>query len=432
MTGRRGGLSKGEISMSKKPLALLAAIACAGFVTACGDGESASSSAGSSMSSTTEKMTTQTPAGNPTETGAATLRAGLTALLQEHVYLAGIAVSQGVGEGLDSGAFKASAATLDENSKGLADAIGGVYGDDAGKQFLALWRAHIGMFVDYTKGKATGDEKVIAEAREDLDGYRAEFGAFLESANPNLTADAVAEELKPHVKSLVGAIDSVVAGRGDAFDRLQVAAGHMPNTAGVLAGAIAKQKPEMFDGDTGSGASELRSGLTALLNEHVYLAGIAITQGVGEGLDSKQFKAAAATLDDNSKGLADAIGGVYGDDAGKQFLALWRAHIGFFVNYTKAKATKDEAGAERAQTDLDGYRKEFGAFLESANPNLTADAVAEELTPHVASVITTIDSLIAGDGEVFDKLKAAASHMPDTANVLAGAIAKQMPDKFGA
>ena len=183
---------------------------------------------------------------------------------------------------------------------------------------------------------------------------------------------------------------------------------------------------------TESGASALRSTLTAGLQEHVYLAGIAINTGVGAGLDSKEFKAAADTLDTNSKALADAIGGVYGDDAGKAFLELWRAHIGMFVDYTKAKATGDEAGVKKAEKDLNGYRTEFGAFLASANPNLTAEAVAEELKPHVSTVFDTIDAAVGKKTSVFDKLAEAASHMPNTANVLAGAIYKQSPDKFPA
>ena len=183
---------------------------------------------------------------------------------------------------------------------------------------------------------------------------------------------------------------------------------------------------------TDSGASELRSGLTALLQEHVYLAGIAINTGVSGGLDSKEYEAAAATLDQNSVGLSEAIGSVYGKEAGDQFLALWRDHIGFFVDYTKAKASKDRAGARDAEKKLDGYRAEFGAFLESANPNLTKEAVAEELKPHVESVFETIDAVVAGSPDVFEKLREAAGHMPGTANVLAGAIVKQMPEKFSA
>lgn len=182
---------------------------------------------------------------------------------------------------------------------------------------------------------------------------------------------------------------------------------------------------------TQTGAAELRANLTAGLQEHVYLAGIAVVNGVGSGLDSPEFEAAAGTLDKNSVALSEAIGSVYGDDAGKQFLALWRDHITFFVDYTKAKATGDAAAARTAKKKLDGYRAEFGAFLASANPELTAEAVAAELKPHVASVFKTIDAVVAKSPKSFELLRQAAAHMPKTADVLAGAIAKQFPDKFG-
>jgi cytochrome c556 len=421
--------------LSKRPLLLLATVASTGLIAAgCGNDEEQGNTSASSGQTTTQQSESN---GSDTkvvgtETGAAELRATLTAGLEEHVYLAGIAVTQGVGEGLDSKQFKAAADTLDANSKALAEAVGSVYGPDAGEQFLAIWRDHIGMFVEYTKGKATKDAKLAKKAQSDLDGYRAEFGAFLEGANPNLTKEAVADELKPHVASLSAAIDSVVGGKGDAFDKLREAASHMPQTASVLAGGIAKQMPDKFSGAADAPASELRSTLTAGLTEHVYLAGIAVKMGVDNGLDSKQFKAAAATLDENTKALSGAVGSVYGDDAGKQFQAIWRDHIGMFVDYTKGKATKDDKAADKALSDLDGYRAEFGAFLEGANPNLTKDAVAEELKPHVASLAAAIDSVVGGKGDAFDKLREAASHMPQTANVLAGAIAKQMPEKFPA
>jgi len=424
--------------MSKRLPALLLALMASGVVAAgCGgsnsDNSTSSSGSGATAAQTPDHSDMESGSASSSEaggTGAADLRAGLTGLLEEHVYLAGIAVTNGVGNGLDSGEFKASAATLDTNSKQLADAIASVYGDDAGAQFLELWRKHIGFFVDYTKGLATGDKKMARKAQRDLDGYRKDFGAFIASANPELPADAVAAELDPHVKTLSQAIKSVVGGKADAFDRLKKAADHMPHTAQVLAGGIAKQFPDKFTGNPDAGASELRAGLTGLLSEHVYLAGIAVSMGVGNGLDSGEFKASAATLDTNSKQLADAVGSVYGDEAGAQFLELWRKHIGFFVDYTKAKATKDAKGARKAQRDLDGYRKDFGAFLASANENLPADAVAAELDPHVKTLSKAIDSVVAGKANAFDRLKKAADHMPHTAEVLAGGIAKQFPDKF--
>jgi hypothetical protein len=179
-------------------------------------------------------------------------------------------------------------------------------------------------------------------------------------------------------------------------------------------------------------ASSLRSTLTAGLQEHVYLAGIAVENGVTHGLDSAEFKAAAGTLDKNSVALSQAIEGIYGADAGAQFLKVWRAHIGFFVDYTKARATKDAAGVKKANADLDGYRAEFGAFLANANPNLTADAVANDLKGHVATLEAAIDAVVAKKANAFDLLQAAAAHMPGTADVLAGAIQKQFPQKFPA
>ena len=123
------------------------------------------------------------------------------------------------------------AGALDDNSVDLSDAIGSVYGEAAGKQFLELWRAHIGMFVDYAEGALTGNEKQMERALADLDGYREDFGAFLESANPNLTKEAVAAALKPHVASLASAIDAVAGSGDNPFVALQEAASHMPMTA---------------------------------------------------------------------------------------------------------------------------------------------------------------------------------------------------------
>ncbi len=49
----------------------------------------------------------------------------------------------------------------------------------------------------------------------------------------------------------------------------------------------------------------------------------------------------------------------------------------------------------------------------------------------MATLFAAIDAQAAKDPTAFDKLRVAASHMPMTANVLAGGIAKQFPQKFG-
>ncbi|MEO8475850.1 MAG: copper amine oxidase [Actinomycetota bacterium] len=399
------------------------------FAAACSSSTDSSTSTGAS----TQPSSTAPQAVGLNE-GAPALVQTLTDQLDSHVYLAAIAISTGLSAGLDSPEFTAAATTLDTNSQDLAASIASVYGADAGDQFLALWRKHIGFFVDYTAAKAGGDTKAADKALSALDNYRQDFGAFIDSATGGkLPADAVAESLQMHVNSLVSAIDAAVAGDPAVFDLIYEAATmHMPGTASALAGGISAQMPDEFPGSVESPGSVLQQTLTNQLDSHVYLAAIAISTGLSAGLDSPEFTAAATTLDTNSQDLAASIASVYGADAGDQFLALWRKHIGFFVDYTAAKAGGDTKAADKALSALDNYRQDFGAFIDSATGGkLPADAVAESLQMHVNSLVSAIDAAVAGDPAVFDLIyEAATMHMPGTASALAGGISAQMPDEF--
>jgi hypothetical protein len=106
---------------------------------------------------------------------------------------------------------------------------------------------------------------------------------------------------------------------------------------------------ETIDTVNSDGAG-LRASLTALLSDHVYLAGAAIHQALQDGGDLTTAKvgAAVAALDENSVEVAALVGSAY-PDAEQPFLDSWRSHIPFFVNYTIAKATGDDPlGRSRA------------------------------------------------------------------------------------
>lgn len=228
--------------MNRKRFKLIGVLLVVGLAVAACGGSSKNTTASKSQSPTTAAAAA-TEIG--TQTGASKLRAGLTSLLQEHVYLAGITT----GEALAGRDFKPAAAALEANTQGLQDAVTSVYGDAGGKQFGDLWRKHIGFFVDYTTGRATNNQAMIDKAKADLDGYRADFGAFIESATKGgLSKQAVADELKVHVDSLFAAIDAQAAKSPDAVGKLRLAADHMPMTAEVLASAIVKQFPDKFAG----------------------------------------------------------------------------------------------------------------------------------------------------------------------------------------
>ncbi|MBK5250178.1 MAG: hypothetical protein JJE50_12240, partial [Actinomycetales bacterium] len=58
--------------------------------------------------------------------------------------------------------------------------------------------------------------------------------------------------------------------------------------------------------------------------------------------------AAAATLDENSVALSDAVGSLAGEEKGAAFLDLWRTHIGYFVDYAVAVKGGDTAARDAA------------------------------------------------------------------------------------
>lgn len=176
-------------------------------------------------------------------------------------------------------------------------------------------------------------------------------------------------------------------------------------------------------------ASELRARINTILQEHVYLA----TSATGAALGGRQaqFEAAAQALDANSVELSKLIGSVYGEGAEAAFLALWRKHIGFFVDYTTGLATGDETRQNAAIESLLGYANDFAAFLSSANPYLPKDAVVDLVKTHAVTLKAVIKAQAAGDEvEAYTALRKAAAHMRMIADPLAGAIAQQFPEKF--
>lgn len=198
---------------------------------------------------------------------------------------------------------------------------------------------------------------------------------------------------------------------------------------GVAALALAVSAPVAQADHINTGA-DLRVAVNLLLAEHVNLAASA-TGWAMMGMNGN-FEAAAGALDANSVDLANAIGLVYGDGAKEAFLPLWRKHIGFFVDYTMATIEQSQAGRDEAVANLTGYARDFGAFLNSANPNLPAEAVEALVTEHVITLAAVVDAQANQDWPAaYEAQRKAAAHMQMISDALAGAIVTQFPDRFG-
>ena len=405
-------------------------VAAAGVIAAgCGSDDSSGNKTTGNAGGDTSTMSHSM--GVSTTSPAADLRITLNRLLGEHAILAQFATQKGVKGDPD---FKAIAAALDANSVETSEAIGSVYGEEAGKQFLdrdLLWRDHIGFFVDYTTGLATKDEAAQKKAVGNLGGYTAAFSKFLSDAT-GIEQPALQEGITEHVTQLKTQLDAYNAGDfAKAYENERAAYQHMVMTGDTLAGAIVEQKSDQFDkGDTTQAAVDLRATLGTLLGEHALLAQLATQKGYD---GDKDFAEIAKALDANSVDLSKAIGSVYGDEAGKQFLdgdKLWRDHIGFFVEYTTALAKKDAAGQKAAVDSLTAYTVAFSTFLAEAT-GLPQAALQDSITEHVTQLKGQIDAYAAGDyDKAYGIAREAYTHMYMTGDTLAAAIVKQSPEKF--
>ncbi len=403
--------------------------------TACSSGSTTAKSSAKSDTSTSAPAA----ATLASETGASTLRAGLTGLLTEHVALASMATDAALRG--DTNGFNQYAAALNgptnSNTSDLVAAITSAYGPAVGTAFDGLWRSekHIPQFVAYTQAAAKGDEAGKQAAVAQLTTYAKTFGDTLHSVNANLPADAVTQDITMHATTLIAVIDAQKAGDYKAeYTALHTAYAHMEGTAKVLAVATAAKFPKKFDGDAASPAAELRAGLTGLLCEHVWLA--ASATGSALGGRTAQFEAAAAALngptDSNTSMLVDAVGGVYGASVKTAFDGLWRSenHIPQFVAYTQAVAKGDAAGAQAAIDKLTAYAKTFGETLNTVNANLPVDAVTQDIVMHATTLKAVIDGQKANDPNTPALLRTAVAHMAGTAKVLADATVKKFPAKF--
>lgn len=357
------------------------------------------------------------------ESPAATLRTDLTGLLQEHVLLVGIVTAEALA-GQDVGP---ASAVLDQNAAELGAALTAFYGPDTAAAFLDPWRRHTAGLVGFSAVAASTDKAIVDKAKADLTAVRGEIITVLNTANPQLTSDALEETLGAYATGMQTAITAQAKKDPEAPTKLKAAADTMDDAGIVLAAGIVKQKADEVPGKIDAVSAVMRTSLTAKLQEHAYLAGIA----TGTTLDGGDAAGAADALDENSLELSRAIGSVYGDEAARRFLELWRQHIEFIVDFTEAAAGGDAAKMDASRSALDGYRTTFASFLNDANPNLAKAAVADDLGVHIDSLLTAIEAQAAKDPGRVGKLREAASHMPGTALLLATGIARQFPTKFG-
>jgi hypothetical protein len=175
-------------------------------------------------------------------------------------------------------------------------------------------------------------------------------------------------------------------------------------------------------------APKLQAAMRELWHGHVVHARD-YAMAVHAGNKADAGKAADAVVA-NAHQIADAVAGFYGKAGGDRMMELLGGHWGAVKALTDTRNAKDDAGATKAMADLTANAGEIAKFLAGANPNLPEDTVRGLLLAHGAHHSSQIDLINKDDtaGEATE-WTAMQAHMDMIADALAGAFAKQFPEK---
>jgi len=173
--------------------------------------------------------------------------------------------------------------------------------------------------------------------------------------------------------------------------------------------------------------ADTQAALRDLWVDHIFwVRGVVVATLAG---DQAARAASEKAVVANAKQIAGAIAPFYGQAASDKLFTLLAGHYGAVKQYLDAGT--DKAKQDAAITALNDNAGQIATFLSGANPNLPKEAVLAMLAAHGGHHILQIQQLRAKqydqEAQTWTAMK---SHMYKLADTLAGAIAKQFPDKF--
>jgi hypothetical protein len=316
-----------------------------------------------------------------TTTRAAELRAALTYLLVERTHLL-VACARTL-DGPPDGCRTA----LDASTAATADALSAA-APRTRAELVAAVRAHGDRVLDAATALVDGDAAAAQRAVTALPERHAALADVLVRVAPGLPPDDVRATLTAGTDDVLAAVEAVAAGDPASFPLERRASARAADTARLLAVGVAREH-EL--GAAEGPAADLRSGLTAVLTEHVMLSA-----ALARVAPSEQVAAAArAAVTANVAAVADVV-----------------------------SAADPDAG--RTVRTIDGGM--FSALLTAVErhtgqqPPRTADAVARA----ERSLRAAVDAASSGQADALVTLRSAAGAVPTAAALLAAAVAEDL------
>jgi hypothetical protein len=409
---------------------LAASAACQGSTTGkAAASVAATSSAGSASSSSSASSASPSPSGSSMsmpssgqdQGAAAGIR--LQALVAQHSVLVADMMRARLRKAPDLA--QAADAALGENTQALGSLVDGLFGAQAGAQFVQVWGAHIRYFYAYADGLANASNPALSRARAGLATSEKALGEFFSGASKGRLPESIAQAaVTEHINHLLA--QAVAFHKGDyagAAADYKTAYEHGFAMGGALASTLL---PKDLVAQLTQPQWKLRANLTNLLGEHVALVVASMRAATGQAAD---FKALARTLNQNTVALGMSVYSLYGDKAGDQFQSLWADHVDALMTYTSATVQGDSSAASSAEAKLRAFEPALGKFLAGATQSkLGAQALAHAYNEHDRMLVGEIKAYQAKDYnqahqisyEAYDQMFALSAQLSNAIGVTLG------------
>jgi len=177
-------------------------------------------------------------------------------------------------------------------------------------------------------------------------------------------------------------------------------------------------------------AADLRATLSGLLSAHFEYQALTTLKEYQGAPDAAVVK---EKLEDNADEMAVAVKSLYGEAGAKQFAEIFSSQYDNSADLGTSVKSGNKAKEEQTkQMLLEDFPTKLGNFLSTATGgNLPAATAKQVLTAHEQDVQDFFYSYIKGDYEAsYKSFDAGYKRMDTIGTALAGAIVKQMPEKF--
>ena len=144
------------------------------------------------------------------EDPAHSLKSALSLLLGEHVELLVEATRSGAS---GSPEFKHAAAALDRNTEDLTESMAALFGQRDARRFNDIWADHIDVLMDYTVGKAEGNQKAQKKVTRRMQGFVRRFPRFLIRATGLRASPGLSRKIAHHEHLIVNQLDAYAAAK---------------------------------------------------------------------------------------------------------------------------------------------------------------------------------------------------------------------------